>query len=86
MTSAYASSKTTPIRGTVNKLDLNCSYLRSHFSMLPQAVSKKLIYCLSQKFSYDSKIIHPVINGFSPNEKSSHLHICDNSIFTFGIR
>ena len=28
----------------------------------------------------------PVVNGFSPNDVSSHLHICDHSIVTFGIR
>ena len=47
---------------------------------------KKLIYRLSQKIGYASKIIDPVINGFSPNAISSHLRICDKSIVTFGIR
>ena len=28
----------------------------------------------------------PVINGFSPNDVSSNLHICDHSIVKFGIR
>ena len=36
-------SKPTPIHGLVQKYDLNYSYSRSHFSRLPQAVSKKLI-------------------------------------------
>ena len=39
-----------------------------------------------QKVIYDSKIIDLVINGFSPNQVRSHLHIYDNSIITFGIR
>ena len=39
-----------------------------------------------QEVSYASKRIYPVIDGFSPNDASSHLHTCDNSIFTFGIR
>ena len=79
-------SKKIPIHGPVHKSDFNYSYLRIHFSWLPQAVAKKRIYCLSQKFSYASKIIDPVINGFSPNEVRSHLHICNYSIVTFGIR
>ena len=54
--------------------------------MLPQAAAKKLVYHLSQKFSYASKIIDPVINVFSPNDESSHFHICDHYIVTFGIR
>ena len=65
---------------------MNHSYSRSHFGRLPQAVSKKLIYSLSQKGSYSFKIIDPVINGFIPNDVSIHLHICDQSIVTFGIR
>ena len=43
-------------------------------------------YSLSQKVSNDSKIIDPVINVFSPNDVPIHLHICDQSIVTFGIR
>ena len=43
-------------------------------------------YCLSQKVSYAYKIIDLVTNGFSPNDISSHLYICDTSIVTFGIR
>ena len=78
-------SKPTPIHWPVQKSDLNYSYLRSQFSGLPQTVAKKLIYHLSQIVSYDSKIIYPVINGFSPNEVSSHLHICDHPIVTIGI-
>ena len=34
-------SKITPIHGPVHKSDLNYLYLRSHFSWLPQPVSKK---------------------------------------------
>ena len=41
---------------------------------------------MSQKFSYASKIIDPVIYGFSPNYESIHFHRCDHSIFTFGTR
>ena len=47
-------------------IDLNYSYSRSHFSSLPQAVAKKLIYSFSCKVSYASKIIDH--NGFSPND------------------
>ena len=52
-------SKPTPTHGPVHKYYFNYSYLRSHFSRLPQSVAKKK-YCLSQKASYDSKIIDPV--------------------------
>ena len=65
---------------------MNYSYSRSNFSRLPQAVAKKLIYCLSQKVSYASKIIDLVINVFSPNDESISLHKCDHSIVTFFIR
>ena len=64
---------------------MNYLYSRSHFSQLPQAVSKKPIYCLSQKFSHISKIIDPFINVFSPNEVRNHFRVCDQSIVTFGI-
>ena len=64
---------------------MNYSYLRSNFSRLPQEVAKKY-YHLSQKVINTSKTIDPVINGFSLNDESSHLHIYDNSIVTFGIR
>ena len=40
---------------------------------------------MDKKVSYDYKIIYPVINGFITNDISSHLHICNHSIFTFGI-
>ena len=30
-------------------------------------------------------MVDPVINEFSPNEVTIHLHICDNSIITFSI-
>ena len=56
------SSKPAPIHGPVHKYDLNYSYPGSHFSRLPQAVAKKLIYFFSRKFSYASKIIDLVIN------------------------
>ena len=71
-------SRPAPIHVPVHKSDLNYSYSISHFIWLPQAVAKKLIYRLSQKVSYASNIIDPVINGFSPNYVSSNLHICDN--------
>ena len=58
----------------------------SHLSRLPQAVSKKLIYRLSQKVSYDSKIIDSVMNVFSPDDIIIHLYICDQSIVKFFIR
>ena len=78
-------SKPTPIRGPVHKSGLNYSYSRSYFSRLPQEVAKKIMYCLSHKFSCASKTIDPVLNRFSPNDVTSHLHICNQSIVTFGI-
>ena len=36
--------------------------------------------------SYYSKIIDPVIYGFIPNDKSSHLHIYNHVSVKFGIR
>ena len=63
-------SKPTLIRGTLQKYGLNYSYSISHFSWLPQAVAKQ--NRLSQKVSYDYKIIDPVNNGISPNEVISH--------------
>ena len=41
-------SKPIPIHGPAHKYDLNHSYSRSHFSRLPQALAKTLIYRLSQ--------------------------------------
>ena len=41
---------------------------------------------MSQKVSYNSKIIDPVIYECIPNDESIHLHILDHSIVTFGIR
>ena len=79
-------SKPTPIHVPVHKYGLNYSYLRSHFSWLPQVFSKELMNRLSHKLSYASIKIDSVINGFSPNEVQIHLHICDHSIITFGIR
>ena len=78
-------SKPIPIHGPVHKNDLNYSCSRSHFSRLPQAVSKKRIYRLTQEVIYASKIIYLDINGYSPNGVSSHFHIYDHSIVTFGI-
>ena len=78
-------SKPAPIHGPLHKYDLNCLYLISHFSCLPQAISKQIIF-FSKKVSYASKIIYPVINGFNPHEVTIHLHICDNSVVTIGIR
>ena len=71
-------SKPTPIHGQVKKSDLNYSHSRSHISRLPQAVSKNVINFLSQKVSYASNIIDPFIDGFSPNDESSHFHIYDH--------
>ena len=64
-------SKQTSIHGPVHKSDLNHLYSSSHFSRLPQAVAKKIMYRLSQKVSYSYKIIDPVINWFSPNDVSN---------------
>ena len=72
-------SKATPIHGPVHKSYLNYLYSRSYFSRLPKADAKKLIYFFSHKVSY------PVLNGFITNDSSIHFHICDHSIFTFGI-
>ena len=77
-------SKPTPIHVQFHKYDFNYSYSRSHFSRLPQEVAKK-VYCLLQKVSYASKIIDRIINVFSTNYASSHLHIYNHSIVTFGI-
>ena len=77
-------SKTIPIHGPIQKSDLYYSYLRYHFSWLQQAVAKNIF--LSQKFSFDFKIIDPVDNGFSPNEIIINFHIYDQSIVTFGLR
>ena len=79
-------SKPTPIHGKVHKCDFNYSYSIIHFSRLPQAVAKKIIYHLSQKVSNASNIIDLVINGFSPNYISINLHIYYHSIVTFRIR
>ena len=76
-------SKSTPIHEPAHKSHLNYSYSISHFIILPQAVAKLLMYCLSQKVSNASKIIDPVINGFIPNDVPSNLHIFKNSNFTF---
>ena len=76
-------SKTIPIYEPVHKSDLNFSYSISHFSWLPQSVSKGEINCLSQKFSYASMMIDPVINMFIPDELKIYLHIYDNSTVTF---
>ena len=52
-------------------------------SQLPQAFSKGCINQLSRKGSYASAMIHPVINGLSPNEVRSNLQIFDNPIIDF---
>ena len=78
-------SEPTPIHGIVQKCYSNRSYSRSHFSRLPQAVAK-IKKCLSQKVSNSSKIIDLVSDEFVSNIESSLLHICDQSIVTFGIR
>ena len=41
---------------------------------------------MSQKVSYASNAVDPVINLFIPHEVRIHLHICDNSIVEFGIK
>ena len=79
-------SKPTPINIPVHKYDLNFSYSTSHFSWLPQEVSKGLINFVSKKVSYAYMMIVPIINGFSRNKIKRHLQIYDNSIITFGIR
>ena len=78
--------KPKPVNGHVHKYDLKFSYLISHFSWLPQAVSKVPIDHLQQKVGYAYMMIHPVINGFNPNEVKINLHICYPLIVTFGIR
>ena len=52
---------------------------------LPQSVAN-INYFLYQIISNASKIIDPGINGSSPNDVSSNLHICDPSIVKFLIR
>ena len=79
-------SKPTQINGPVHKSGFDYSYLRINLNRLPQAVAKNSIHCLSHKVRNASKIIDPVINVFSPNYESSHLHICYHAIVTFGIR
>ena len=72
------------MHGPVNKYELNFLYYTSHFSRLPQAVDQTIINSLSQKFSYDSIKIYPVMNGFSTNVVRSHFRICDQSIKNIG--
>ena len=79
-------SKPTPIHGKVQKSDFNYSYSICYFSRLTQAFAKKRIFGFSYKFSYSSKIIDLVINAFSPNDESIHLHIYYHSIVIFGIK
>ena len=79
-------SKLTPVHEPVHKLYLNYSCSKSHFIRLQKLVAKKLIYRLSQKVKYASKIINPVINESSTNEVTSHFYICGHSIVTFGIK
>ena len=68
----------------VYKPDLKFSYSRRHFSWLPQEVSKRIINFLSQKVSYDSMAVYPIINGFITKEVRIRLYFCDLSIITFG--
>ena len=75
----------TPIRVPVHKSDFNYSYFRSHFSWLPQAVSKEIINCMSQKIGHTYMKIDGIISGFGPNEVRSYYTIFDHSIATFGI-
>ena len=83
---SYFCLETTPIDVTVQRYDSNYSYTRSHSSKLSQSVANKLVHCLTQKLSYDFRIIYLVINLFSPIVVRSHLHMCCHSIVTFGIR
>ena len=62
-------SKPTPIHGPVHTSDFNYLYSRSHLSRLPQAVAKTLSYRMYLKVSNASKVIDPVINGFSPHDE-----------------
>ena len=80
------SSKPISIHGPVHKSDLNYSYSRGHFSRLPQEAAKDIINHLHHKVSYNYRNMNQFINEFSPNEVKRHLHICDQSIVTFGIR
>ena len=73
------------MHGLAHKSYLNYSYSRSQFSWLPQAVAEETINFFSQKVSYASIKIDPVINLFSLNEVKTHFHICYHSIITFGI-
>ena len=41
---------------------------------------------MAQKVSYYSKTVYLATTVFSLNDISSHLHICEHSIVTFGIR
>ena len=79
-------SKPTPFIGTVHKPESICSYFISQFSFLPQALYRRLNNNLSQKVSYVSMIIYPVIIGFSLNEQMSHFHICYYLIIILGKR
>ena len=45
-----------------------------------------MINRLSQKDIYASMKVDPVINALITNEVKVHLHICDHSILTFGLR
>ena len=79
-------SKPTPIHGPVHKYGWDFSYLRIHFSRLPHTAAKGLIDPFYQEVRYASMVIDTIINIFSRNEVKSHLHICDHSIVTIGIR
>ena len=72
------------MHGPVNKYELNFLYYISNFSRLPHAVAQILINRLSQKVSYYSMEIDPVMNEFSPNEVRSHMQIFYHSIINFG--
>ena len=77
------SSKSIPIHGPYNKSELNFSHSRSHFSCLPQAVSKVLINVLSPNFTYAYIMIDPVNNLFCLNKVRIYFQICDLSMFYF---
>ena len=78
-------SKPTPIHVPVRKSDLDYSYSRSHFSQLPQAVAKILVF-LSRGVSYAFKKFDPVINIFIPHEVISHMYSYSGCIVKSVIR
>ena len=62
---------------------MNFCYLRSHFSLLLQAVSKGIINSLSHKVTYAYMMIDTSVNGFSTNKVKCHWNIFYHSIINF---